>query len=145
MIWSTVNSTGLAQMSCGSPISPNTALVKDGCTAVLSSTRSVAGVTGPTLAELAEPRDISMGAAYRSTFAEGDRCYRDVALAEFDSVTTEIGTMMNTVQPAPGVFDLRKPTPSPTSPFSQLHSGSYSFRRRRPIKVEVRMIGVNSR
>jgi endo-1,4-beta-xylanase len=66
------------------------------------------GVTDPTLAELAEPRDISMGTAYRSTFAEGDRCYRDVALAEFDSVTTEIGTMMNTVQPAPGVFDFEE-------------------------------------
>ena len=73
---------------------------------VVSSNGSAGcGVTDPTLSELAEPRDISVGTAYRSAFAEGDRCYRDVALAEFDSLTTEIGTMMNTVQPAPGVFD----------------------------------------
>ncbi|MDF2823738.1 MAG: glycoside hydrolase [Mycobacterium sp.] len=65
-------------------------------------------VTDPTLSELAELRDISIGTAYRSAFAEGDRCYRDVALAEFDSLTTEIGTMMNTVQPAPGIFDFEE-------------------------------------
>lgn len=62
-------------------------------------------VTGPGLQELAEARGISIGTAYRSTFAEGDRCYRELALAEFGSLTTEIGTMMNTVQPAPGAFD----------------------------------------
>ncbi|MDF2585909.1 MAG: glycoside hydrolase [Mycobacterium sp.] len=50
------------------------------------------GVTDPGLSELAEARGISIGTAYRSTFAESDRCYRDVALAEFDSLTTEIGT-----------------------------------------------------
>jgi len=66
------------------------------------------GVTDPGLSELAEARGISIGTAYRSTFAESDRCYRDVALAEFDSLTTEIGTMMNTVQPAPGMFDFHE-------------------------------------
>lgn len=60
------------------------------------------------LAQLAKARGITIGTAYRSTFAENDRCYRDVALAEFDSLTTEIGTMMNTVEPAPGVFDFRE-------------------------------------
>lgn len=75
--------------------------------AASSNQRERCGVTNPTLSELAEPRNISIGTACRSTFAEGDRCYQDVALAEFDSFTTEIGTMMNTVQPAPGAFDFK--------------------------------------
>lgn len=66
------------------------------------------GVSDPVLAQLAKTRGKTMGTAYRSTFAQNDPCYRDVALAEFDSLTTEIGTMMNTVQPAPGVFDFRE-------------------------------------
>ena len=66
------------------------------------------GVTDPTLARLAEARGKTIGTAYRSTYADGDSCYREVALAEFDSLTTEIGTMSNTVQPSPGVFDFRE-------------------------------------
>ncbi|WP_454793068.1 endo-1,4-beta-xylanase [Mycolicibacterium lutetiense] len=66
------------------------------------------GVTDPTLAQLAKARGKTIGTAYRSTYAQNDRCYRAVALAEFDSLTTEIGTMMNTVQPAPEVFDFRE-------------------------------------
>ncbi len=66
------------------------------------------GVTDPTLAQLAKPRGKTIGTAYRSTYAQNDPCYREVALAEFDSLTTEIGTMMNTVQPEPGVFDFRE-------------------------------------
>lgn len=31
-----------------------------------------------------------------------------MAVAEFNSLTTEIGTMMNTVQPTPGIFDFRE-------------------------------------
>lgn len=66
------------------------------------------GVTDPTLARLAEARGKTIGTAYRSTYAYGDSCYREVALAEFDSLTTEIGTMTNAVQPSPGVFDFRE-------------------------------------
>ncbi|WP_234793394.1 endo-1,4-beta-xylanase [Mycolicibacterium porcinum] len=66
------------------------------------------GVADPVLAQLASARGKTIGTAYRSTFAQDDRCYRDVAIAEFDSLTTEIGTMMNTVQPAPGMFDFRE-------------------------------------
>lgn len=66
------------------------------------------GVTDPTLAQLARPRGKTIGTAYRSTYEHDDPCYREVALAEFDSLTTEIGTMMNTVQPTPGVFDFRE-------------------------------------
>ncbi len=70
--------------------------------------RRECGIVDPTLAELAQSRGKLFGTAYRSTFAIGDACYREVALAEFDSLTTEIGTMMNTIQPAPGVFDFRE-------------------------------------
>lgn len=66
------------------------------------------GVVDPTLTALAHARGKSIGTAYRSTFAAGDPCYREVALAEFGSLTTEIGTMMNTVEPEPGVFDFRE-------------------------------------
>jgi endo-1,4-beta-xylanase len=62
-------------------------------------------MAGPSLAELAEARGLVFGTAFRSTFAVGDACYREVATSEFGSLTTEIGTMMNTVQPMPGVFD----------------------------------------
>lgn len=66
------------------------------------------GLTDPTLAQLAQARGKTVGTAYRSTYATNDPCYRAVALTEFDSLTTEIGTMMNTVQPAPGTFDFRE-------------------------------------
>ncbi|QNJ93483.1 endo-1,4-beta-xylanase [Mycolicibacterium fluoranthenivorans] len=66
------------------------------------------GMSGPTLAELAERRGKTIGTAYRSTFAETDPCYGIVAATEFNSLTTEIGTMMNTIEPAPGVFDFRE-------------------------------------
>lgn len=69
--------------------------------------REQCGVINPTLAQLARARarGKSIGTAYRSTYEQNDPCYREVAVAEFDSLTTEIGTMMNTVQPAPGVLD----------------------------------------
>lgn len=57
------------------------------------------------LADLAAANGKVFGTAYRSTYATGDACYRDVATSQFNSLTTEIGTMTNTVQPRPGVFD----------------------------------------
>jgi endo-1,4-beta-xylanase len=66
------------------------------------------GMTGPSLADLASAKGKVIGTAYRSTYATGDPCYQDVAVSEFGSLTTEIGTMMNTIQPAPGVFDFRE-------------------------------------
>jgi endo-1,4-beta-xylanase len=65
-------------------------------------------MAGPSLAELAAARGKVFGTAYRSTFAVDDPCYREVAVSEFGSLTTEIGTMMNTVQPAAGVFDFHE-------------------------------------
>lgn len=62
-------------------------------------------MTGPSLTDLAARRGKVFGTAYRSTYATGDPCYQEVAVSEFGSLTTEIGTMMNTIQPAPGVFD----------------------------------------
>jgi endo-1,4-beta-xylanase len=62
-------------------------------------------MTGPSLTDLASRRRKVFGTAYRSTYAADDACYQDVAVSEFGSLTTEIGTMMNTIQPAPGVFD----------------------------------------
>ena len=62
-------------------------------------------MTAPPLTDLAAAQGRVIGTAYRSTFAEGDPCYQNVATAEFGSLTTEIGTMMNTVEPEPGVFD----------------------------------------
>ncbi|MHA3021807.1 endo-1,4-beta-xylanase [Mycobacterium sp. BMJ-28] len=90
--------TALA-VSCGCSASPpeheSTGPARDGrC-----------GMTGPSLADLASRRGKVFGTAYRSTYAAGDACYQEVAVREFGSLTTEIGTMMNTVQPAPGVFD----------------------------------------
>lgn len=77
-------------------------------TAPLNATQKQCGVAEPTLAQLAELRGKTVGTAYRSTYADDDPCYREVALGEFDSLTTEIGTMMNTVQPSPGEFDFRE-------------------------------------
>jgi endo-1,4-beta-xylanase len=62
----------------------------------------------PTLADLATKRGKIIGTAYRSTYAEGDPCYEQVAVTEFNSLTTEIGTMMNTIEPEAGVFDFRE-------------------------------------
>jgi len=62
----------------------------------------------PTLADLATKRGKIIGVAYRSTFADGDPCYEEVAVTEFNSLTTEIGTMMNTIEPEAGVFDFRE-------------------------------------
>lgn len=73
-----------------------------------SQLQAKCGVTDSTLAQLAQARGKTVGTAYRSTYAANDPCYRAVALGEFDSLTTEIGTMMNTVQPAPGTFDFRE-------------------------------------
>jgi len=67
--------------------------------------RQHCGISAPTLTQLAHARGKSFGTAYRSSFAIGDPCYHDVAVTEFGSLTTEIGTMMNTIEPAPGVFD----------------------------------------
>ncbi|KWX24512.1 glycoside hydrolase [Mycolicibacterium wolinskyi] len=80
----------------------------DATTGASSPHQVQCGVTDPTLAQLAKARGKTVGTAYRSTYAANDPCYHTVALAEFDSLTTEIGTMMNTVQPAPGVFDFRE-------------------------------------
>jgi endo-1,4-beta-xylanase len=66
------------------------------------------GMAGPSLAELATARGKVFGTAYRSTFAVDDPCYREVAVSEFGSLTTEIGTMMNTVQPTAGAFDFHE-------------------------------------
>lgn len=54
-------------------------------------------MVGESLADLAAARAKVFGTAYRSTFAVNDPCYREVATAEFGSLTTEIGTMMNTI------------------------------------------------
>jgi endo-1,4-beta-xylanase len=74
----------------------------------VSHHRGECGLSDPTLAKLAEARGKTIGTAYRSTYAHNDPCYREVAVAEFDSLTTEIGTMMNTAQPEPGVFNFRE-------------------------------------
>jgi endo-1,4-beta-xylanase len=91
------------------------ALVASGCTSAPSNQPSptaapegTCGMAGPSLAELAAARGKVFGTAYRSTFAVDDPCYRKVTVSEFGSLTTEIGTMMNTVQPAAGVFDFRE-------------------------------------
>jgi endo-1,4-beta-xylanase len=91
------------------------ALVASGCTSQPSNQRPPAanpegacGMAGPSLADLAAARGQVLGIAYRSTFAVDDPCYLEVAVSEFGSLTTEIGTMMNTVEPAPGVFDFRE-------------------------------------
>lgn len=81
-------------------------LVASGCSS--ATQESTCGMAGPSLAELAKARGKVIGTAYRSTFAADDPCYREVATAEFGSLTTEIGTMMNTVQPTAGVFDFRE-------------------------------------
>ncbi|MDX1876062.1 endo-1,4-beta-xylanase [Mycolicibacterium sp. 120266] len=66
------------------------------------------GMEGSSLADLATARGKTFGTAYRSSYAASDDCYRHVAITEFGSLTTEIGTMTNTVQPSPGMFDFRE-------------------------------------
>ncbi len=77
-------------------------------TSVVGPRTGQCGIVDPSLAELAAARGKVFGTAYRSTFAAGDPCYREVATTEFGSLTTEIGTMMNTIEPAPGVFDFHE-------------------------------------
>lgn len=62
----------------------------------------------PSLRDLASRAGKSIGTAFRSTYAAGDRCYEAVAKREFNALTTEIGTMTNTVAPARGRFDFRE-------------------------------------
>lgn len=59
----------------------------------------------PTLADLTRGSHMVVGTAYRSTFATDDPCYEVTALHDFGSLTTEIGTMTNTVAPTPGRYD----------------------------------------
>lgn len=66
------------------------------------------GVEAGQLRDFAAQRGKTVGTAYRSTFATDDPCYADIAGAAFGSVTTEIGTMTNTVAPAAGRFDFRE-------------------------------------
>ncbi len=66
------------------------------------------GMSNPTIADLAADRGKTFGTAYRSTYAANDPCYEQVAVTEFNSLTTEIGTMMNTVQPDPKRFDFKE-------------------------------------
>lgn len=75
---------------------------------VLGHRTGQCGIVDPSLAELAATRRKVFGTAYRSTFATGDPCYREVAITEFGSLTTEIGTMMNIIEPVPGVFDFHE-------------------------------------
>lgn len=91
------------------------ALLVSACGATETATPSsetaksrVCGSDVADLRELAEQRGKTIGTAYRSTFAEGDPCYAAVAGTAFNSVTTEIGTMTNTVAPGPGRFDFRE-------------------------------------
>lgn len=69
---------------------------------------SECGILDPPLTELATARGKVFGTAYRSTFVIDDSCYERVAVTEFGSLTTEIGTMMNTIQPRPGVFNFHE-------------------------------------
>ncbi|MBS4101888.1 endo-1,4-beta-xylanase, partial [Tsukamurella paurometabola] len=62
----------------------------------------------PALRELWAARGKTIGTAYRSTFAAGDPCYSEIAGREFGSLTTEIGTMTNTVAPEADRFDFRE-------------------------------------
>lgn len=59
----------------------------------------------PAVRDLSAQAGKSVGTAYRTNYDAGDHCYTAVANREFDSLTTEIGTMTNTVAPASGRFD----------------------------------------
>ena len=59
----------------------------------------------PTLVEATAGTHMTVGTAYRSTYAVDDPCYEATAVHDFASLTTEIGTMTNTVAPAPGRYD----------------------------------------
>lgn len=83
-------------------------LIAAACSTQESATPVPAGhcmTTDKPLAALAAAHGKVFGTAYRSAYATNDPCYMDVAASEFNSLTTEIGTMTNTVQPQPGVFD----------------------------------------
>ena len=66
---------------------------------------SIAVDTHAPLGELGKAKDKLVGTAFRSTFSEGDDRYQQVALQDFASLTTEIGTMTNTVAPERGRYD----------------------------------------
>lgn len=68
----------------------------------------VCPLPAPALRDLVAAQGKTIGTAYRSTFAAGDPCYEEVAGREFGSLTTEIGTMTNTVAPEAGRFDFRE-------------------------------------
>lgn len=90
------------------------ALLVAGCAAAPPSTpdpppnETVCGTDAASLRTLAQRSGIDVGTAYRSSFAPGDTCYEAVARAAFSSLTTEIGTMTNTVAPEAGRFDFRE-------------------------------------
>ncbi|MCV7212564.1 endo-1,4-beta-xylanase [Mycolicibacterium canariasense] len=88
---------GVVMSGCSTPAAPTDHIHDAGC-----------DMEGSPLADLALARGKTFGTAYRSSYAAGDQCYQQVAVTEFGSLTTEIGTMMNTIQPAPGVFDFRE-------------------------------------
>lgn len=73
-----------------------------------STSDSACPLPTPALRELAAAQGKTIGTAYRSTFATGDPCYEEIAGREFGSLTTEIGTMTNTVAPEAGRFDFRE-------------------------------------
>ncbi|WP_231857331.1 endo-1,4-beta-xylanase [Tsukamurella tyrosinosolvens] len=90
----------LAAAGCGSapePAGPSPSMSDGACP-----------LPSPSLREHAAARGKTIGTAYRSTFAAGDPCYEEVAGREFGSLTTEIGTMTNTVAPEAGRFDFRE-------------------------------------
>lgn len=83
-------------------------LVGAACSTHESATPGPVGncmTTDRSLADLAAAHGKVYGTAFSSTYTANDPCYLDVAASEFNSLTTEIGTMTNTVQPKPGVFD----------------------------------------
>lgn len=88
----------LAVVACGAPEPAGRAPSSDGACPLLS----------PPLRELVAAHGKTIGTAYRSSFAAGDGCYEEIAGREFGSLTTEIGTMTNTVAPQAGRFDFRE-------------------------------------
>ncbi|RDH09889.1 endo-1,4-beta-xylanase [Tsukamurella pulmonis] len=91
--------TGAFLAACGTPLSSPNAPFTPAESCPLPS---------PPLRELVAGHEKTIGTAYRSTFAANDPCYEEIAGREFGSLTTEIGTMTNTVAPEPGRFDFRE-------------------------------------
>ncbi|GAA1016124.1 endo-1,4-beta-xylanase [Tsukamurella strandjordii] len=94
-------SAGLLSAACTVPAPPSSP----------DSPAPAAPTCGPDTAGFrgaAERSGIDVGTAYRSTFTDGDPCYESVAGTAFTSLTTEIGTMTNTVAPEAGRFDFRE-------------------------------------